>query len=240
MLSFLQRRHKTPKRLARGTPRLGENNGASGAPASWHSRDTPHDGKGRPQEGLLTKSGPRGRRRTDARGHADSFPPPAGPQFPRPCGAKLIGSCCYSLLKPCRRPNWPALKPGTPSHLGADEGRPNTAAAPLTREQASERVLGFGGWWVVSCCQSHRCHREMAARVEACCLLHSTQEATARVGNVRRLQRREQQQKTSIDCAVGLGGLHGLGIGWPTTCFAGDHLTASRRDMFDNERSGNI
>lgn len=166
--------------------------------------------------------------------------PPAGPQFPRPCGAKFIGSCCYSLLKPCRRPNWPALKPGTPSHLGADEGRPNTAAAPLTREQASERVLGFGGWWVVSCCQSHRCHREMAARVEACCLLHSTQEATARVGNVRRLQRREQQQKTSIDCAVGLGGLHGLGIGWPTTCFAGDHLTASRRDMFDNERSDNI
>lgn len=51
--SSLQRRHKTPKRLARGTPRLGENNGASGAPAFVAFYGHPYDEKGRPQERLV-------------------------------------------------------------------------------------------------------------------------------------------------------------------------------------------
>ena len=61
---------------------------------------------------------------------------------------------------------------------GADEGRPNMAAAPPMSKRTGTGIRWVvGGGWCPSC-QSHRCHLEVAARVwehAAYCTPHKKQ-----------------------------------------------------------------
>jgi hypothetical protein len=166
-----------------------------------------------------------------------SFPP--RPQFPRPCRVQLIGSCCYSLLKPCRGPNWPASKPGTPSHLVQMKSGPTRRPHPSRASQPSCRPV------TLPFCQSRRCqaHRSggspCGSNFEAAyyyCTPHNKQRpASATCAGCSYTQ----------SCALGLGGLSRPGIDRAGTVVHYVTLHAllehhRARDMFDNQRSDNI
>lgn len=108
---------------------------------------------------------------------------------------------------------------------GADEERPNTAAAPLTRERAGTGIRRVVGG-VVLPIPSLPPQSGSSCRSKLLTALHKKRRpASATCAGYRE----ESNIKTSTDLRARIGRIARSGIGWAAaTCFAGDHPTASR------------